>query len=185
MSLNALARIQATQVASSQESEKVSDNRIDVARKKQLEAIDKVQDHSLEVLDEKKKQDRKGIAGTIGGALTAVAVVALAAVAVAATAVTFGAGAVMMAGVVMVAATLPGVGQKVGHDLVGKANAVKAELLQRSAGYEEMNQAKAADRVQDAEESAEDASASADAAQRFAKQIRQHQRELSAQEVGS
>lgn len=189
MSLSVLARIQATQVASSQESEQVSDKRAESAKKKQLEAIDAVKDDRVGVIDEKKKQDKKGVIGMIGGLLTGVAVAAavtfVAVVAVAFSVVTLGAGALMIAGAIGAAVACTAAGQKIGHDIAGKANAVKAELLQRSAAYEEINQSRSADQVKKAEDSAEDAAAAADAAERFAKQIRQHQRELSQAEVGS
>ena len=178
MSLNVLAKVQAAQYGAALETEKGADQAKDIARGKQVDAVESITKHKLDAQAERKKQDKKAFLGTVGGVLAAVGAVAGAVAIAAATVMTFGVAAVFVAGVAIAAAGLVPAGRKLGRDVWGKVNAVKAQTFEKMADLTGIQLTRAQAAEAKAVDSAEKASASADEAARFAKQIRLQKSDL-------
>ena len=185
MNLSVLARAQAVQYAASRDAEDSADTRKEVARTRQVKAIEAAKNDQVGAVDQKRTQEKKGFIGMVGGIAVGVAAVAAAVAIVAASTVTFGAAAVFIVGVAIAAAAMPAAGRAIGHDVWGKANAVKAAVLEKTAALQGLTQEKAADQAAEAKDSAEDSNAAALAAERFARQIRNQQQAMSESEEES
>lgn len=173
MSLSVLAKIQASQYGAALEAEDGAVAKQKVARNEQLHSIEAIKNDKVGAVEQKEIQEKKGFLGMLGGIAVGIGVVVACVAIVVASALTFGAAAVVIGGAIAAAAAATAAGRKVGHDVWGKVNAVEAAVLEKAAGFEQLDLTREQGTAKDAQDSAEDAAATADDAEKFAKQIRQ------------
>jgi hypothetical protein len=181
MSLNVMARVQAAQFAASQESGDLAKAEKDAARTAQLKSIDSIKGDKVGAVDQKQIQEKKGFWGTISGAALGIGVGVLA-VALAATPIGWVTAAVVA---VTAVALLSKAGHGIGHDVLGKVNALKAAAFEKSAALEKIDLQAASDESAEATEAIADAADDAQQIERFSRQLRQQQQALSEEERAS